>query len=688
MRKSPRALTDADLLKAVQAKADRGSRLVDSTLAAERREVTEYYLGKRPIPSREGGSKFVSQDVYLSVETMKASIVETFGAGNRIVEFAPQGADDVQLARQATACAEVAIHRQNSGLEVFQDVVHDALTNRVGIAKVFWDKRETAEDYRFTDVTQAEAVAFLSRGNVRLKSKPTARTAEDGTILLSGEFEEITDCSQVVIEPVPPEEFIITGRTRSLHKAPYLAHRYRTTLGELVDAGYDEKLVYEIGDGDDDLAYESEQLQREQDTSSGLFDDDDAVDEAGRIVTVYESYIRIDAEGTGRQQLWKVVHCGHTLLDKQKVSDHPFLAYIPQPIPHTFFGNNFAARTISHANTKTVLTRAIIEQAVEATQPRWQVARGGVANPRELIDNRRGGIVNVRSITDSVAPLPQTPINPFVLQTIAAIDSDREDTTGISRLSQGLDKKALSHQNSQGLVEQLTSNSQTRTKVIARNFALQFVSQLYLKAYQLIIENETRERIIEIAGSFVPISPARWRARRDVSVDMTLGYGERDQRVAEMADLHMTLKDDPKLSRSYGEQQAYNLWRDTLTIKGLKNIGDYLVDPASLGPPEPDPMKAAELQKLQTDIDVAQRQMALRETQVSDELARNRAEMQWKQITGQHEMSLKDRDADRKDAETANRIDIGLAELELAINAQITAPPENQKMTAIASPNS
>src|SRR3546814_8550358 len=73
------------------------------------------------------------------------------------------------------------------------------------------------------------------------------------------------------------------------------------------------------------------------------------------------------------------------------------------------------------------------------------------------------------------------------------VDSDREDTTGISRLSQGLDKKALSHQNSAGLVEQLTSNSQGRTKIIARNFALQFVSQLYLKVYQLVIENERSE---------------------------------------------------------------------------------------------------------------------------------------------------------------------------------------------------
>src|SRR3546814_12041492 len=73
-------------------------------------------------------------------------------------------------------------------------------------------------------------------------------------IFLSGEIEEISDVSQVVIEPIPPEEFIKTGRSRYLDKADYLAHRYRCTLGDLVDDGYDPALVYSTTGSDDDLA--------------------------------------------------------------------------------------------------------------------------------------------------------------------------------------------------------------------------------------------------------------------------------------------------------------------------------------------------------------------------------------------------------------------------------------------------
>src|SRR3546814_12553738 len=96
-----RKQTDEDLRRACRAKADAGSTFVDTNLAEERRKVTEYYMGKRPLQSREGGSKFVSPDVYLSVETMNSEIVETFGAGRQIVAFSPVTVDDVPLAKPA-----------------------------------------------------------------------------------------------------------------------------------------------------------------------------------------------------------------------------------------------------------------------------------------------------------------------------------------------------------------------------------------------------------------------------------------------------------------------------------------------------------------------------------------------------------------------------------------------------------
>ena len=61
------------------------------------------------------------------------------------------------------------------------------------------------------------------------------------------------------------------------------------------------------------------------------------------------------------------------------------------------------------------------------------------------------------------------------------------------------------------MVEQLTTMSQQRQKIIARNFANQFVKPLFLEVYRLVVENEQQEKIIDISGTFVPIRPAPGR---------------------------------------------------------------------------------------------------------------------------------------------------------------------------------
>ena len=98
--------------------------------------------------------------------------------------------------------------------------------------------------------------------------------------------------------------------------------------------------------------------------------------------------------------------------------------------------------------------------------PRYMVVKGALTSPAELIDNRVGGIVNV-SRPDGISPMPQAPLNPFVFQTIQMLDEDKEDNTGVSRLSQGLNKDAISKQNSAAMVEQLVTMSQQTQKIIA-----------------------------------------------------------------------------------------------------------------------------------------------------------------------------------------------------------------------------
>jgi hypothetical protein len=278
-------------------------------------------------------------------------------------------------------------------------------------------------------------------------------------------------------------------------------------------------------------------------------------------------------------------------------------------------------------------------------------------------------------------------MNPFVFQTIGMLDDDKEDVTGVSRLSQGLNKDAISNQNSQGMVEQLISASMQRQKTMARAFAAQFLGPLYLEVYRLAVENESRERIIEIGGSYVPVTPSSWVRQRDVTIDFRLGYGEREQRAQEYLMMGQMLASDPTIAHLYTPQERYNVYRAFAETKGHKDISMFLKDPAKTQPPGPDPMVMLEMQLRQQELELNKRKQDLAEKKQSDHqrLEEFRADMErrFEMLT----FALKSHEQERKAAETENRIEVAQAEVEMAQEAMHNAPPENEKATAIVSPN-
>ena len=288
---------------------------------------------------------------------------------------------------------------------------------------------------------------------------------------------------------------------------------------------------------------------------------------------------------------------------------------------------------------------------------------------------------------DGVFPLPQAPLNPFVFQTIGMLDDNKEDVTGVSRLSQGLNKDAISSQNSQGMVEQLISASQQRQKTIARNFATQFLAPLFLAVYQLVIENEKAERVVEVAGSYVPVTPSSWRKQRDIQVDFRLGYGEQERLAVEYLTIGQQLAQDPAIQHLYGPEERYNVYKAAMEAKGHKNVSAFLKNPAETEPPQPDPMMQLEMEERKANIELAKRKQDLAEQKAQMDAQMEQMKQDFETRFRTLEYALKTQEADRKAAETENRIEVAQTEMALAITAQEKATEENVKASAIISPN-
>ena len=213
---------------------------------------------------------------------------------------------------------------------------------------------------------------------------------------------------------------------------------------------------------------------------------------------------------------------------------------------------------------------------------------------------------------DAISPMPQAPLNPFVFQTLQQLDQDLEDNTGVSRLSQGLNKDAISKQNSAAMVEQLATMSQQRQKVDLRHFA-SFVKHLFHEIYRLVVENEDQNKVIEIAGGYVQVNPQSWKEKRDVVVELKLGYGEAEREAQKRLSLHSLFSQDPTLQPMYSMENRYALMKSILEQQGILNVEEYLTPPQMLPPPQPNPQAQMQQQMAMKQMEIQERQTAVAE---------------------------------------------------------------------------
>jgi hypothetical protein len=662
MAKKPQRLSDAEIVSRVSEKASKAVSWYDTRLSRERERVIRYYNGILPRRQHDGSSSYVSTDVYDAVETKKTEILEVFSGSDEIAQFDPDQDMDVNACKDATQYARYVIFRQNlATTTIFPSVIHDGLTARAGVVKVYWEKNSKRTDENFQGLSHDDAYGLASQEDVE---EFDAEEQPDGTY--AGTLTRAYDASSVRIDTIAPEEFLIERGAVSLALAKFTGHRTKKTRAALKEMGFDPKKVDEVSaDERQTISMTPEVQARFEETDDGATETDDPADPQLQEVAFYECYMQMVIDQAKGARLYKICYAGTTLLDDpQEVDKAPFMAYVPLPVPHVFYGNSFAARVIPVQNARTVLTRAVLDHASITTNPRWLVVNGGLLNPKEMLENRLGGIVNARR-PDSVSALQYPNLNPFVFQVLGMLKEDKEQSTGISALSQGLNKDAISKQNAQGLVDNLVSLSSQRGKIAARQFA-GFLSELMIEVVRLAILNSTREQIIEVAGSEMQVDPRQWTERSTCSVSMHLGYGEKDQALAKLMNAYQFMAGDAAIAPMFTVENRYELLRDAMKLANMNGASRYLTHPSKVQPPEPDPLEVKKVEAVEKKADAA-----LITAQTDAAVAQAKVQIDGGKLTQKNqELVLKaigqDRDNDRKDLDSATKTNVSMREMALA----------------------
>ena len=82
-----------------------------------------------------------------------------------------------------------------------------------------------------------------------------------------------------------------------------------------------------------------------------------------------------------------------------------------------------------------------------------------------------------------------------------------------------------------------------KIEAVARIFAETGIKTLFLHIHELLQKHQDKEQVIKLRGTWVPISPSQWRTRMDMTVNIGLGIGTREQNLLHLSAIWDKQKD-------------------------------------------------------------------------------------------------------------------------------------------------
>jgi hypothetical protein len=575
----------------------------------DRADATDYYLGNAPTSQSSMQSEFVSTDVRDSVLFMLPSIMRTFFGTTKIVEFIPHGPEDIQLAKQQTDYINYVIQQKNPGFKVLYDAFKDALIRKTGFVKAYWDDSISASTHEYTDISPEAYQALTLDPNVEVIEEKiemqsiTFMNPENGEEMTQEtpasydvKIRRIKPKDQVVIEAVPTEEVLISRHARDLNTSPYVAHRMVKTVSDLVAMGYDKEQMEEFagsGSAVDEDSYELEQARNPYADFTGV----DRADNNSKNVLYIEHYVFYDLDGDGIDERIRVCTVGNGLniVNSTPWDDLPITLFCPDPEPHTSIGSCPADYLMPIQAAKSQIMRDTLDSLGHAIFPRMGIVEGQV-NIDDVLNTDIGQPIRMRA-PGMVQPFSVPFVGKEAFPVLSYLDEAKENRTGVSKASAGLNAEALQSTTS-AAVSATMSGAQGRVELICRHFA-DGMKDLFKLVNSLVIKHQEGQDMMRLNNEFIPIDPRYWDADKDMVINVGISKNSDEEKFQVLT--AMAQKQEQILQTLGPNNPLVNLqqYANTLTkmieMAGFKDATTFInttvqpMPPQSQEPPKPDP---------------------------------------------------------------------------------------------------
>ena len=610
----------------------------DSEFSQERIRAMDFYLGEPMGNEVEGRSQVVSTEVSDTVEAIIPNLMRVFTSNDQYVRFNGRRAEDEARAEQITDYVNYVINHDNEGYKLFYNWFKDALLFRLGVVKYYYDEQDSVTEEEYENLSPEELTALMANPDMEVigvEETSTDEMLEDpetGEMMpVASTFNikvKVTEKSgKIRVENVPPEEFLVNRRATSLEDAHFVAHRTVMTVSDLIALGYDRDVV-ERHAGSYNLEVDEERTNRFQDleANTGI----DAADPSLAEVVYYECFMKCDYDGDGIAEMRRICAIGEggeEVLMNEPFDHVPFAVVSPILMPHRLIGRSIYDMTEDLQVIKSTLLRQYLDSVYTSTLPRMGVVEGMV-NIDDVLDGTAGGVIRMRQ-AGMIQPITGTPVGGEVRPLMDYIDQLKEQRTGMSKASQGLDANAL-QSTTASAISATVRGAQVKLESYARTMAETGVKALFKGILHLATRFDQKPRIMRLRNQFVPVDPREWHSEFDVVVQVGLGTADDEQKIAFLTQIAQKQEqilmqlgaENPVVSMS----QYVNTLRSIAEIGGFKDADQFFNNPQQIAmmqqqmaqQPQPEDARRAEIEA----------EMALKRERMVMEIELEREKMQ------------------------------------------------------------
>ena len=650
--------TDDELLSKIDNEESIAYGINDSQLSAERAEAIQFYLGEPFGNEVEGRSQVVSYDVQDTIESALPQLLKVFVSGDEVVRFEPKGPEDIEAANQETDYINHVVMEKNNGFEIFYVWFKDALLSKNGYVKVYYEEEDDVTEEEYEGLTDEQLDMLVQDDNVEiieheaypdpsvppLPMTPPMMTEGPNVQPINGEGIEIDmemqqafmqpmlhdvkvrvteTMGQIKIKNVAPENMMISvdATGNCLSSARFVQHRelmHPSEIAETFDVDEDE--LTEIVAEQDEFELESnardiysEQYDRAVDTSELL---------------VRDTYIKVN----GKRHRYVVV--GNRIIYRDESCEVvPFASVTPMLMPHRHIGRSYTDLTKDIQLIKSTLMRGQLDNMYLANNGRYAISDR--VNLDDMLTSRPGGVVRVQGEPGAaIMPLQHAPFPQTSFTMVEYMDNMKEKRTGITAYNQGLDADSL-NKTASG-VAQIMSAAQQRLELVARTFAETGVKSLFMLVHRLVRQNVTKPDIVRIRNKWVNIDPREWKNRKDLSISVGLGAGNKDQQLMHLNAILQMQREALQVGLT-DPSKIYNALSKLTQNAGFKDPDEFWNDPANM----PQDMQQKPSSPQDTLI---QGQLAIEQAKAQGDMAiaqqKAQANLQQEQVRSQNDVTI------------------------------------------------